>query len=144
MAISIHTTRKSPMAEINVTPLVDVMLVLLIIFMVTAPMMQEGLSIEPPEVQGEPLERQQSTEEIMISVSAQGAVFVNEASVPEGRLVAKIMELTGNDRSRAVFLKGDKSAPYGTVIRVMAELRTAGIDKLNVVTVPQEGSAAGK
>jgi biopolymer transport protein TolR len=144
MAISIHTTRKSPMAEINVTPLVDVMLVLLIIFMVTAPMMQEGLTIEPPEVPGEPLERQQSTEEIMISVSAQGAIFVNEASVPEDKLAAKIMELTGNDRSRAVFLKGDKSVPYGTVIRIMAELRTAGIGNLNIVTVPQEGSAAGK
>jgi biopolymer transport protein TolR len=144
MAISIHTGRKTPMAEINVTPLVDVMLVLLIIFMVTAPMMQEGLSVEVPEAPGVPLEKERNVEEIVISVAENGTIFVNETAVPEAGLVTQIAQMTKDNPSREVYLRGDKKATYGLFVRILSTLKTGGIDKVNIVTNPQEESAPGK
>ncbi len=141
MAISIHTTRKTPMAEINVTPLVDVMLVLLIIFMVTAPMMQEGVSVEVPQAPGAPLEKEPNVEEIVVSVAENGTIFVNEAAVPETDLVTKLTQMTKGDQSREVYLRADTKASYGLFVRILATLKTGGIDKVNIVTNPQEESA---
>jgi biopolymer transport protein TolR len=140
MAISIHTSKRTPMAEINVTPLVDVMLVLLIIFMVTAPMMQAGLSVEVPKAPGAPLEREPDAQEIVVSVAENGTIFVNETAVPEAGLVAKLTEMTKGDQSREVYLRADTKASYGLFVRILATLKTGGIDKVNIVTNPQEES----
>ena len=90
MAFSSNRSSRAPMADINVTPLVDVMLVLLIIFMVTAPMLQEGVSVELPAAKGEPIEKAQQPEEIVISVSGVGSIFVNEKAVTEDQLASTV------------------------------------------------------
>ena len=144
MAFSMHTGRKTPMAEINVTPLVDVMLVLLIIFMVTAPMMQEGLPLTLPDAKGTALTKERSdVEEIVVSVSDKGGIYVNETEVPENRLIERIQEMT-KDKPREVYLRGDKNVPYGVVVRVMSALRGGGIANLSMITSPHEESAPGK
>jgi biopolymer transport protein TolR len=141
MAFSFNTGRRAPMAEINVTPLVDVMLVLLIIFMVTAPMMQEGVSVDIPQAKGTPLQRESQKQEIVIAVSNQGAIYVNEAPVSEDKLAETILAATKDDPSREVYLRADKSVPYGTVVRIMGALRTAGVRNLGMITTPQEETA---
>jgi biopolymer transport protein TolR len=128
------------MSEINVTPLVDVMLVLLIIFMVTAPMMQEGISVELPKAKGAPLKEEREVEQIVISVSGPGNIFVNEVPVKEDQLAQKILELTKREASGDVYLRADKSVAYGVVVRIIAELKNAGISNLGMMTTPLEES----
>ncbi len=144
MAFSMSPNRRTAMAEINVTPLVDVMLVLLIIFMVTAPMMQEGVSVELPQAKGEPLAKEQQEKEVVIAVSGKGDIFVNEAAVQEEKLPEKILEATKDRPSRQVYLRADKTVPYGTVVRIMGALMNAGITNLGIITTPQEESAPVK
>jgi biopolymer transport protein TolR len=140
MAFSMSSNKRTAMAEINVTPLVDVMLVLLIIFMVTAPMMQEGVSVELPQAGGAPLSKEQQNQEVVIAVSGQGNIFVNDLAVQEDKLPEKILEATKDNPSREVYLRADQSVPYGTVVRIMAALKSAGIATLNIITRPHEES----
>jgi len=140
MAFAIHTSRKAAISDINVTPLVDVMLVLLIIFMVTAPMMQEGITVDLPETKGQSLAREQQTEEIVISVSGQGNIFFNDVPVKEENLPAKITEATKSRPKSEVFLRADKTVQYGTVARIMGALMGAGVKNLNFITTPTEES----
>jgi biopolymer transport protein TolR len=144
MAFSMSTNKRTAMAEINVTPLVDVMLVLLIIFMVTAPMMQEGVSVELPQAPGAPLPKEQQNQEVVIAVSGQGKIFVNEVAVQEDKLPEKILEATKDNPSREVYLRADQAVPYGTVVRIMGALKNAGIGTLNIITRPHEESAPVK
>jgi biopolymer transport protein TolR len=129
------------MAEINVTPLVDVMLVLLIIFMVTAPMMQEGVTVDLPQTKGAPLKKDHEPDEIVIAVSNKGDIFVNEQPVPEEQLPDRIVQSTKDRPSAEVYLRADKNVPYGTVVRIMGALKNAGIANLGMITSPQEQPA---
>lgn len=144
MAFSTGRHNRSAMAEINVTPLVDVMLVLLIIFMVTAPMMQGGLEVEPPTDPGNPIERGQTPDDIIVSVDNKGTVFLSDKEIPEKDLLEQITARVKNSPRQDVFLRADKSVPYGVVVRVMAGLRKAGISNLVLVTNPKEEAAQGK
>jgi biopolymer transport protein TolR len=141
VAFSVNTNSRSPMSEINVTPLVDVMLVLLIIFMVTAPMLEQNISVDLPQARGEPLDREEYKEKIVVSVSGQGAIYVNAVAVPEDKLVEKIVEATVSTPSRAVYLRADKNVLYGKVVSVMVALKAAGIPNVGMITTPREDLA---
>lgn len=138
MAMSMQTDKKTALSEINVTPLVDVMLVLLIIFMVTAPMLEQNISVDLPQAKGEPLTREEPREKIVVSVSSQGGIYVNEVSVPEEKLADKIAEVSKANPSQSVYLRADRTVIYGTVVRVMAALKIAGIPRVGMITTPEE------
>jgi biopolymer transport protein TolR len=122
------------MADINVTPFVDVMLVLLVIFMVTAPMMVQGINVNLPEVTAKPLPSEQ--EHLMISIDAEGKVFINDFQVGVDALGEKLSSILQRRINREVYLKADRSVPYGEVVQVMAAIKAAGVDKLGMVTLP--------
>jgi len=121
------------MSEINVTPLVDVMMVLLVIFMVTAPMMQQGVDVSLPQARGKALP---SSERIVVTVRKDKSVMVNKARVQLPELQKKLKLIFADRTEKEVFLKADKNVPYGVVAKVMGEIREAGIEKLGMVTEP--------
>ena len=122
------------MSDINVTPLVDVMLVLLIIFMVTAPMMMQGVDVSLPEATAEPLESEK--EHLIITIDTKNQVFINDFQVTVDGLGEKLEKILEGRSYREVFLKADKDISYGTVVQVMAEVKGAGVEKLGMVTEP--------
>jgi len=125
------------MSDINVTPFVDVMLVLLIIFMVTAPMMVQGVNVDLPEAAAEPMTT--DTEPLMLSIDADGRVYINDVPVEVGFLRDKLDKIMESRGSRELYLRADRRIPYGVVVRVMAEIQAAGVDNLGLVTVPGVG-----
>ena len=125
---------KELMSEINVTPFVDVMLVLLIIFMVTAPMMVQGLNVDLPEASAKPLESEK--EHLVITIDKEHQVFINDYQVTVESLGAKLVKILQNRSDQDVYLKADKSIPYGIVVQVMAEIKGAGVDDLGMITEP--------
>jgi len=125
---------KDLMSDINVTPFVDVMLVLLIIFMVTAPMMIQGVDISLPQTTSKPLASEK--EHIMISINADNEVFINDFKVTMDFLQDKLKIILQNRQDREVFLYADKNITYGVVARVMADIKGAGVEKLGMVTEP--------
>jgi biopolymer transport protein TolR len=127
--------RTKPMSEINVTPMVDVMLVLLIIFMVAAPLMTVGVPIELPQTQA----RQMNTEQkpITISVTPDGAVFLGDQPVLLADLIARVNEQATNGTEDRVYVRGDLAANYGAVMQVMGALSGAGYAKIGLITEQQ-------
>ena len=123
-------------AEINITPLVDVMLVLLIIFIVTAPMLVQGLQVELPREAASPLP-QKSAEPVILTLTRQRAVFLGEQSVPIESLAARLGPLLAGG-PRPVYLKGDRELPYGFVVQVLAELNRLGVEEIGMVMAPPE------
>ncbi|MDQ3124194.1 MAG: ExbD/TolR family protein [Pseudomonadota bacterium] len=125
--------RKRPLSEINVTPLVDVMLVLLIIFMISAPLLNVAVPVELPKTDASAVDA--SDDPVIISIKRDGAIYVGEGEVSFDRLVLTVAEAAGTDgREKAVSVRGDGRAPYQAVARVMARLSSAGFTKLNLIT----------
>lgn len=122
------------MSDINVTPFVDVMLVLLIIFMVTAPMMIQGLDVDLPEATSKPLESEK--EHLVITINKAQQVYINDFQVNVESLQKKLATIMQGRKDRDVYLKADKSIPYGIVVQVMAEIKAAGVEQLGMITEP--------
>jgi len=125
--------RKRPLSEINVTPLVDVMLVLLIIFMISAPLLNVAVPVELPQTEASAVDA--SDDPVVVSVQRDGQIFVGESEVGFERLVLAVAEAGGDGaRERPVSVRGDGQVPYQAVARVMARLSSAGFTKLNLIT----------
>jgi len=130
-----HTgNHRELMSDINVTPFVDVMLVLLIIFMVTAPMMIEGLNVDLPEATAKPLDSEK--EHLVISIDKNQLIYINDFKVAVDFLGEKLNKILQGRSDREVYLKADKNIPYGIVVQVMAEIKNAGIEQLGMITEP--------
>jgi biopolymer transport protein TolR len=127
--------RRRPMSEINVVPFVDVMLVLLIIFMVSAPLLTVGVPIDLPETEARPLDG--DTEPITVSISAEGRVFLQDAEVTPERLVGTLQAIAREGLNERIFVRGDRDADYGTVMRVMGRLNAAGYTRIGLVTLEE-------
>lgn len=127
--------RRQPMSEINVTPFVDVMLVLLVIFMVTAPLLQQGIEIELPKTQSEGL--RSDDEPLVVTVKRDGEVFLQSAAVEIDALEAKLQSIFATRGDREVFLRADTQVAYGRVARTLAILRAAGATQIGMVTEPE-------
>jgi len=125
-----------PMAEINVTPLVDVMLVLLIIFMVTAPMLQMGIDVNLPRVKAKSVDV--AEEKLVLTINGAKEIFLNKSRMPLSELGVKLKHIFASRIEREVYLRADRNVPYGFVVEVMAEIRKAGVDKLGMITEPPE------
>ncbi len=126
--------RDGLMSQINVTPFVDVMLVLLIIFMVTAPMMIQGVDVSLPQATSEPL--QTETENLLITIDKDNHVYINDYRVTLDFLQEKLQKILEGREDRRVFLRADKDISYGMVVRVMSEIKNAGVVNLGMVTEP--------
>ena len=139
MAMGLHASsrgrgrRRAPMAEINVTPFVDVMLVLLIIFMVTAPMLASGVPVELPESRANALDQQ--PDQVTIAIDREGFIYLDDALVPEGGFGDAMARVNcGGESAPLITLRADKALDYGRVMAVMGELNRAGCNSISLVT----------
>ena len=121
-------------SDINVTPLVDVMLVLLIIFMVTAPILQQGVTIDLPKVATGPLTGDE--EQLVVNIARTGDVYLNDTRMTLEQLTAKLQAIAAARPDRQVYVRGDQQVPYGQVMRAMAAVRSSGLTRVGLVTEP--------
>ena len=131
--------RRAPMAEINVTPLVDVMLVLLIIFMITAPLLVAGVPVDLPESRAGALD--QDAKPVQIALDAEGGIFIDDNAVTEAALPQRLAAIAAQPASpegRRIYLRADRGLDYGRVMRVMGELNRAGLNRVALVSVGEE------
>ena len=148
MAMGVHsrrgrTGRRAPMAEINVTPLVDVMLVLLIIFMVTAPLLAAGVPVDLPQNRAAPLDQQ--VKPVQLSIDKQGAIFIDDAPVSADVLPARLAAIAARPapaEGRRIYLRADRALDYGRVMKVMGELNHAGLNRVALVSVGEDAPSA--
>jgi biopolymer transport protein TolR len=132
-------SRRQPMAEINVTPLVDVMLVLLIIFMITAPLLVAGVPVDLPESRAGALDQQ--AKPVQIALDGKGGIFMDDVPVTDAALPARLAALAAEPappEGRRIYLRADKGLDYGRVMRVMGELNQAGLNRVALVSVGAE------
>lgn len=139
MAFDGERTANGSMSQINVTPLVDVMLVLLVIFMVTAPILQQGVAVDLPEARAGSLAGRE--EQLVVSVTSDGSLYLNDEEVSAAELDARLQSVAAQRPDGQVFVRADKSVPYGAVVEVMAAIKDAGIRRVGMVTQipPREG-----
>ena len=121
-----------PISDINITPLVDVILVLLIIFMVTAPMLQMGIDVNLPRVKAKTVDV--GEEKLILTINKKEEVFINKYKTSITDLKAKLESIFSSRIDREIFMRADKDVPYGFVVRIMSEVRKAGVDKLGMIT----------
>ncbi|MGA0563334.1 protein TolR [Ancylobacter sp. VNQ12] len=126
------------MAEINVTPMVDVMLVLLIIFMVAAPMLTVGVPLDLPQTQAQAVS--QDHQPLVISINNQGQVFIQDTEIPIAEIVPKLQAIAKAGYEERIFVRGDKSVDYGTVMQVMGRLSGAGFKRVALVSEVEQGN----
>ncbi|OGT98824.1 MAG: protein TolR [Geobacteraceae bacterium GWB2_52_12] len=134
MGMGGQNSNRAVMAEINVTPLVDVMLVLLVIFMVTAPMMQQGVQVNLPKADTKAMTPDEVS--VIVSVDKSGKVFIDKEEIPAGDLRKRLSTMFAARSKKEVFLNADAAVPYGEVVRTMADIKGAGIERLGMVTEP--------
>jgi biopolymer transport protein TolR len=129
--------RYRPMADINVTPLVDVMLVLLVVFMVTAPLLTVGVPVDLPQTAAPPIN--EPKEPTVITVNKDGQIFIQEAEVPIDSLVSRLQAITGSNPDAVLYVRGDKDINYGRVLEVMSLISNAGFRKVSLVAEAPKG-----
>ena len=144
----LRRVRRKPMSQINVVPYIDVMLVLLVIFMVTAPMMQQGVDIDLPEVAGEPVEvdpEQKEEDKIIVAVDAQGGFYLDQDGpdaqpMDEIALANRVQALLAERENKQVYVRGDQTVDYGRVVEALAALQAAGASGVSLITESPEKS----
>lgn len=135
--------RARPVSEINVTPMVDVMLVLLVIFMITAPLLTTGVPVDLPQTQANAI--RDPEEPMTVSVNAEGKVFLQEAEIELAALVPRLRAIAGTNPDLRIFVRGDKSVDYGRVMEVMGTINAGGFNKVALITAaPQDTPAKGR
>lgn len=140
--------RRKPMAEINVVPYIDVMLVLLVIFMITAPMLTQGVKVELPETTSDPIQAEKDTESVVVSIDANGAYYLqvgDEGSdpMPLGQVQEMVGKIMSERTNREVLVRGDQNVQYGKVVRLMSVLQQAGATNVGLITEAEEMDKAG-
>jgi biopolymer transport protein TolR len=134
MAFKLRHSKKEPISEINVTPFVDVMLVLLIIFMVTAPLLTVGVQVDLPETSADTLPEE--TEPLTITINAKGEIFIQETKVEYEKIIAKILAVSNNRTNTRIYVRGDKTINYGRVLEIMGMLSGSGFTKVALISEP--------
>src|SRR5215203_1052888 len=141
MAMDLGGGKGGVKSEINVTPLVDVMLVLLIIMMIVAPMLQQGVQVRLPRATNT-ASKPESAEQTVLAIAANRSLYLNARPVQEGELATKINEILESKAEKIVIIRADTEVDYGTVMAAMDQLRTAGIEDIGLITDPEQASSA--
>ena len=134
MAFKFRHSSKEPISEINVTPFVDVMLVLLIIFMVTAPLLTVGVQVDLPESSADTLPEE--SEPLTLTINSKGEIFIQENKVEYEKLISKILAVSNNRTDTRIFVRGDKTINYGRVLEIMGMLSGSGFTKVALISEP--------
>ena len=134
MAFKLKRSDREPMSEINVTPFVDVMLVLLIIFMVTAPLLTVGVQVDLPETSADTLPEE--SEPLTLTINSKGEVFIQETKIEFDNLIKKILAVSNNRTDTRIYVRGDKTINYGRVLEVMGKLSGSGFTKVALISEP--------
>ena len=134
MAFKLNRSKNEPMSEINVTPFVDVMLVLLIIFMVTAPLLTVGVQVDLPETSADTLPEE--SEPLTLTINSKGEVFIQETKIEFDNLIKKILAVSKNRTDTRIYVRGDKTINYGRVLEVMGKLSGSGFTKVALISEP--------
>ena len=134
MSFNLKRSEREPMSEINVTPFVDVMLVLLIIFMVTAPLLTVGVQVDLPETSADTLPEE--SEPLTLTINSKGEVFIQETKIEFDKLIKKILAVSNNRTDTRIYVRGDKTINYGRVLEIMGLLSGSGFTKVALISEP--------